>query len=115
MNSAMEALGMVLAMGAVILFCRALPFLFFSRNGSGEKNGASERLIGFVEKIVPPVAMTVLTFNILGASFKADRLDGFLVLGASAATAVVHLWKRNFLISILGGTAFYMILSRLFL
>ena len=111
MNSTVEALGIVFAMGAVIVFCRALPFLFFSRNG--EKGGASGRLIGFVEKIVPPVAMTVLTFNILGASFKADRLDGFLVLGASAATAVLHLWKRNFLISILGGTAIYMILCRL--
>jgi len=107
----MEALGMVLAMGAVIIFCRALPFLFFSRNG--EKGSASGRLIGFVEKIVPPVAMTVLTFNILGASFKTDLMDGFLVLCASAATAVLHLWKSNFLISILGGTAVYMILCRL--
>jgi len=57
--------------------------------------------------------MTVLSFNILGASFKADLRDGFLALGASAVTAVLHLWKRNFLISILGGTAIYMILCRL--
>jgi len=113
MNSAAEALGMVLAMGAVILLCRALPFLFFSRKGNGEKSGASGRIIGFVEKIVPPVAMTVLAFNIMGASFKADQLDGLLVLGASAATAVLHLWKRNFLISILGGTALYMVLCRI--
>jgi branched-subunit amino acid transport protein AzlD len=111
MNSTTEALGMVLAMGAVILFCRAFPFLFFSR--SIEKGGASRRLIGFVEKIVPPVAMTVLTFNILGVSFKTDPRDGLFVFGASAVTAVLHLWKRNFLISILGGTAVYMILVRL--
>jgi len=113
MNSAAEALGMVLAMGAVILFCRALPFLLFSRKGSAEKDGSSGRVIGFVEKIVPPVAMTVLAFNILGASFKADRMDGLMVLGASAATALLHLWKRNFLISILGGTAVYMVLCRI--
>jgi branched-subunit amino acid transport protein AzlD len=112
MNSTPEALGIVLAMGAVILFCRAFPFLFFSR-GSTIGNACVRRLIDFVEKIIPPVAMTVLTFNILGASFKADSMDGFFALGASAATAVLHLWKRNFLISILGGTAVYMILCRL--
>jgi branched-subunit amino acid transport protein AzlD len=122
----MEALGMVLAMGAVIFFCRAFPFLFFPRNrgadnasdSNGEKSGIKRhggisRLVDFAEKIIPPVAMTVLSFNILGASFKADQSDGLLVLGASAITAVLHLWKRSFLISILGGTAVYMILCRL--
>jgi len=112
MNSTTEAFGMVLAMGVVILFCRALPFLLSSRKGSAKKDG-SGRVIGFVEKIVPPVAMTVLAFNILGASFMADRMDGLLVFVASAITAVLHLWKRNFLISILGGTAIYMVLCRL--
>jgi branched-subunit amino acid transport protein AzlD len=122
----MEALGMVLAMGAVIFFCRAFPFLFFSRNksadsasdsnsekGSIKRLGGINRLIDFAEKIIPPAAMTVLTFNILGASFKADLPDGLLVLGASVITAVLHLWKRNFLISILGGTVLYMILCRI--
>jgi len=126
MNSVAEALGMVLAMGAVIFFCRAFPFLFFSRNktadsapdSNSEKSGIKRlggisRLVDFAEKIIPPVAMTVLSFNILGASFKADQIDGLLVLGASVITAALHLWKRNFLISILGGTAVYMILCRL--
>jgi len=119
MNSVNEALGMVFAMGAVIFFCRAFPFLFFSRNkgasasdSNGEKGGV-KRIIDFAEKIIPPVAMTVLTFNILGASFFANVRDGFFVLGASVVTAVLHLWKRNFLISILGGTAIYMVLCRL--
>ena len=112
MNSVTEALGMVFAMGAVIFFCRAFPFLFFSR-GSNDGKGGVKRLIDFAEKIIPPVAMTVLTFNILGASFIADLRDGLFVLGASVVTAVLHLWKRNFLISILGGTAIYMILCRL--
>jgi len=122
MNSVPEAMGMVLAMGAVIFFCRAFPFIFFSRNkdtdsasGSSSEKSGIKRLIDFAEKIIPPVAMTVLTFNILGASFKADQPDGLLALGASAITAVLHLWKRNFLISILGGTAIYMILCRLFM
>jgi branched-subunit amino acid transport protein AzlD len=116
MNSVREALGMVFAMGAVIFFCRAFPFLFFSRNkgvDSADGKGGVKRIIDFAEKIIPPVAMTVLSFNILGASFIADLRDGFFVLGASLVTAVLHLWKRNFLVSILGGTAVYMILCRL--
>ncbi|MDR2739300.1 MAG: AzlD domain-containing protein [Treponema sp.] len=34
-------------------------------------------------------------------------------MAASAFTALVHLWKRNSLISIIGGTLLYMILSRI--
>jgi len=65
-----------------------------------------------VEKIVPPAAMTVLAVNALGASFQGNARDGLLTLAASVLTAGLHLWKRNPLISILGGTALYMILSR---
>ena len=103
MTSHKEALGLVLAMGAVILFCRALPFLFLKR-------ASPSGLVDFVEKIVPPAAMTVLAFNALGASFKANPLDGLLVLAASALTALIHVWKRNTLLSILAGTAAYMVL-----
>ena len=61
MNSVTEALGMVCAMGAVIFFCRAFPFLFFSRNkgadntydSNGEKGGV-KRLIYFAEKLSLP-------------------------------------------------------------
>jgi branched-subunit amino acid transport protein AzlD len=118
-NSVTEALGMVFAMGTVIFLCRAFPFMFFSRNrgastsDSDDGKGGVKRIIDFAEKIIPPVAMTVLSFNILGASFIADLRDGLFVLGASLVTAVLHLWKRNFMISILGGTAIYMILCRL--
>ena len=114
MNELNDALGIVFAMGAVILFCRAFPFLFFSRLSSEtrEKNHTKAAL-NFVEKIVPPAAMTVLAFNALGSSFRENIHDGFLVLAASVFTALIHLWKRNSLISIFGGTALYMILINL--
>ena len=112
MNSTGEALIFVLAMGAVILFCRVFPFLFFDRPGESSARGA---FLIFVEKIVPPVAMTVLAFNILGVSFRENSFDGLLVLAASVITALLHLWKRNPLISIFGGTALYMILQRVIL
>ena len=107
MNSPAEALVMVFAMGLVIFFCRAFPFLFFS--WGRDNKGA---FFTFVEKIVPPVAMTVLAFNAVGAAFWANLNDGYLVLAASVFTALLHLWKRNALLSIIGGTVLYMILIR---
>ena len=101
-----EAFILVFIMGAVILACRIIPFLFFKRAGSS-------RIGTFVEKTVPPVAMTVLVFNALGSSFKSDSVDGIFALAASLFTAIVHVWKRNTLISILGGTAVYIILHRI--
>jgi len=109
-----EALLLVLAMGAVILFCRVLPFLLFSGGEAGErkKNKALGAFLDFVEKTVPPAAMTVLAFNALGGAFADGKASGGLVaLGAAALTALLHLWKRNALISILGGTVLYMLLS----
>jgi branched-subunit amino acid transport protein AzlD len=65
-----------------------------------------------VEKTAPPVAMTVLAFNALSGPLKEDFRRGLPVLVAAGCTALLHLWKRNPLISILGGTALYMILER---
>jgi branched-subunit amino acid transport protein AzlD len=121
-----SALSQTLAMGAVILFCRAFPFIFFRREeGRGDGPGnRREAFLVFVEKIVPPTAMTVLAVNAVAGSFLSpeslaswERLAGDLRRGlpsllASAFTALVHLGKRNALLSILGGTAFYMVLRR---
>jgi len=115
MISLRETLFLVFAMGAVILFCRAFPFLFFPKAASGkkgEKSSVRDSFINFVEKVVPPAAMTVLAFNALGGALKDNFHDGLPALAASVFTALVHLWKRNSLVSIIGGTALYMILIR---
>ncbi|GHV96189.1 hypothetical protein AGMMS50293_25090 [Spirochaetia bacterium] len=119
-----EAFVITLAMGAAILFCRAFPFLFFrdtQEKNSGGENKAGKRAKGmdygaflnFVEKTVPPVAMTVLAFNSIAAPVKGNPSEAIPVLAASTLTALVHLWKRNPLLSIFGGTALYMILERI--
>ncbi|MDR2021254.1 MAG: AzlD domain-containing protein [Treponema sp.] len=130
------ALVMTFAMGAVILFCRVFPFLFFRERkpGAGKDPGPPdlpadkgredppskrtsrrnlrESFLALVEKTAPPAAMTVLAFNAVSAPIKEDLSRALPVLAASAFTAAVHLWKRNALLSILGGTAFYMVLER---
>ena len=118
-----EAFGLVCAMGAVIFFCRAFPFIFFSRERSSQSKG-TRAFLDFVERIAPPVAMTVLAFNALGPSLgnlaralvstpvSGEYMSSLAVIIAAVLTALTHIWKRNALISIFGGTAVYMILQR---
>jgi branched-subunit amino acid transport protein AzlD len=116
-----RALGLSFAMGAVILFCRTFPFILFrERSGEESANGREERkstrfkaLLTIAEKIMPPAAMTVLAFNSLALSIKSDAGQTLPVLAAATVTALIHLWKRNSLLSILGGTLLYMLINRM--
>jgi branched-subunit amino acid transport protein AzlD len=54
--------------------------------------------------------MTVLAFNTLAGSLKETPQQALALLPAAAFTALAQLWKRNALLSIVGGTALYMLL-----
>jgi len=114
-----DALLLSLVMAAVIFFCRAFPFLFFRVKKDGEnslKNPEREKaFLSFVEKTVPPVAMTVLAFNSITSPFMENPKDGMLVAIAAILTALLHLLRRNPLLSIFGGTAAYILMERVFL
>jgi branched-subunit amino acid transport protein AzlD len=98
-------LGAVLAMAAVTYLLRALPFLFFGRRDP-------PALVAYVARYMPPVIMTILVLN----SFKGIKLDvapfGLPEIGSALAVAALQAWRRNALLSIVGGTALYMILIR---
>ena len=98
-------LGAMLAMGAVTLACRAAPFLFFMRR-------RPPALVDFLQVYIPPMIMTVL---VLGSYKGLDLLKppfGIPEIASGLAVAGLHLWRRNTLLSILGGTALYMLLIR---
>ena len=115
------------AMGGIIYFCRAFPFIFFSKEKTLKSAGAAA-FLDFAERIAPPAAMTVLAFNSLGPSLKTLSYSLFSAVSsmpapesfpaavsaviASAFTVIIHLWKRNSLISIFGGTTVYMVLLK---
>lgn len=96
----------VLAMAAVTYLLRAVPFLFFGRR-------EPPAIVSYVARYMPPVIMTILALN----SFKGLRLDrapyGIPELVSAAVVAGLQTWKRNALLSIIGGTALYMALIRL--
>jgi branched-subunit amino acid transport protein AzlD len=111
------------AIGLLVFLCRAFPFLFLrsgkkdpggaENNGQAGKRTALGRFLSVVEKAVPPAAMTVLAVNSVAVPVKDNPAGGIPALAASVFTLLVHLWRRNFLISILGGTVLYMVLERL--
>ena len=91
----------------VTALLRFLPFLVF--NGRRPIPGVVRDL----GKILPYAVMAMLVVYCLkGMSFAA--VAGWLPAVISVAVVVVlHVWKRNTLLSIIGGTACYMLLFRL--
>lgn len=99
----------------VILLERAFPFILFSK-----KNPPV--VIRFIEKYIPPMVMAALLFycikdiNFVSIINEVKTVDwkGFIPYIFSVAITIgLHLWKRNSLISIFGGTIIYMILIRI--
>ena len=91
----------------VTALLRFLPFLVF--NGRRPIPGVVRDL----GKILPYAVMAMLVVYCLKGMSFAD-VAGWLPAAISvAAVAALHVWKRNTLLSIIGGTACYMLLIRL--
>ena len=86
---------------------RWLPFLLFG--GKKEVPG----LVRYLGTILPAAIMAVLVVYCLKGLPAAGGMEAAFQLGALAVTAALHLWRRNTLLSIFGGTAVYMLLIRL--
>lgn len=104
MMSTRAALASIAVMAVVTLLTRALPFLLFDR---GEK---PPRVVLYLGKVLPPAIIAMLiVYCLRGTSFSAPE-NWAPALIASAAVVGMQLWKKNTMISILGGTILYMIL-----
>ena len=97
----------VLSSALIIFFERAFPFILFSKK-------EPPRIISFIEKYIPPMVMSALVVYCLkDLSFSGGAVGFIPYLVGVVITVILHLWKRNSLISIFGGTAVYMILLRI--
>lgn len=96
----------ILVSALVILATRAFPFVLFSRRNP-------PRIICFIEKYIPPMVMAILVVYCLKDTRLVSKPWGLPSFIALALTTVLHLWKRNPMISIFGGTIVYMVLSRM--
>ena len=103
----MQALWIVLICAGVTLLLRALPFMFF-----GGKGGVPG-WIASLGSVLPPAIMAALVVYCLKGVPFGTFADGARQLLAGAVVVLVHLWRRNTLLSIAVGTAAYMLLIRL--
>jgi len=100
----MQAAASIAVMAAVTFLTRALPFLLFGRGGE------PPRVVLYLGKYLPPAVIAMLiVYCLRGMSFDAPAHWVPLII-ASLAVAAVHVWKRNNMLSIVGGTILYMVL-----
>ena len=99
--------GMVAVIALVTALTRFLPFAVFR---GGRK---TPRIIDKLGRVLPFAIMGMLVVYCLkGVTFTS--LGGFLpALIACTVVAVLHLWRRSTLLSILCGTLTYMLLLQL--
>ena len=90
---------------AIITFgLRAAPFLLFS------KTGTTPKVVTYLGNALPPAVMGMLIIYCLRNVSILKAPFGVPELIAVVAVAGLHLWRKNNLLSILGGTIIYMFL-----
>ena len=94
----------IVVMAAVTLLTRALPFLLFDR---GE---APPKVVLYLGRVLPPAVIAMLIVYCLRTMSFASLGSWVPCVAAGLVTVGLHLWKRNDLLSIFGGTVLYMFL-----
>lgn len=107
MSSATTVALTIILTSLLLFFYRGAPFFIFSKREppAGLK---------FVEKCLPPLIIATLIVYCLKDVNYAAKPWGAPQFIAIAATVGLHLWKRNSMVSIFGGTILFMLLSRIF-
>ena len=98
----MRSAVLIAVMAGVTILLRALPFLIFRKH--------TRAYISYLGKVLPAAIIGMLVIYCLKDI--TPKLSPFGIPEVIAAACVVgaQVWKRNSLISILAGTAVYMIL-----
>lgn len=100
----METVVMILAVAAGTQLTRWLPFWLFPENKE------PPALVTYLGKVLPPAMMGLLVAYCLKDVSLITAPHGIPEAIALAAVVGLHLWKRNVLLSIAGGTILYMVL-----
>lgn len=97
----------LLVIAAVTAALRFLPFLVFP---DGKKRPG---IITYLGNVLPYGVMAMLVIYCLKNVSVLSHPYGLPELLAIIAVVALHLWRKNTLLSIFGGTAFYMVLVQL--
>ena len=105
--SNVHAMLIVAVAGIVTITLRFLPFLIF---GGDRKTPA---YITYLGKVLPYAIMAMLVVFCLKNVSLVSTPYGLPELISCALVMLLHVWKRNTLISIIGGTVCYMVLVQM--
>lgn len=93
-------------MALVIFLLRVFPFAFFSKK-------EPPAIFNYIGKYLPPLVMAVLIIYSLQSVQFTSMPYGLPHIAGCLFTVVMHLWKKNAMLSIFGGTIVYMLLLHL--
>ena len=104
--SEMQGIGVISVVSLVTILLRFFPFLVL---GNGKE---TPKFVLYLGKHLPYAIMGMLVVYCLKGITFTTAPYAFPEVIAVTAVVLLHLWKRNTLLSIGGGTVFYMILIR---
>jgi branched-subunit amino acid transport protein AzlD len=102
--TATRAAAAIAVMAAVTFLTRALPFLLFGRGGQ------PPRIVLYLGKYLPPAVIAMLIVYCLRSVSFDQTANWAPALIACLFTVGVHIWRKNNMLSIVGGTILYMVL-----
>ena len=102
-----HAIALIAVISAVTVLLRCLPFWIFG----GHKK--TPGVITYLGRVLPYAIMGMLVVFCLKNVSLLAAPHGLPELIACALVVILHVWKRYTLLSIIGGTACYMLLVQL--
>lgn len=102
-----HAVAIVIVVAVCTFLTRLIPFLCFG----GKKE--TPKTVQFLGNVLPPAIMAALVVYCLRNVNIWEGSRGIPQLLGVCITAGLHLWKKNILISIAGGTICYMAMIQL--
>lgn len=102
-----RSLALIAVMAAVTALIRFLPFLLFPEGKQAPK------VITYLSGVLPSAVIGMLVVYCLKDVDPLSWPHGLPELIAVAAVAGSYIWKRNTLLSVLGGTVVYMLLVQI--
>ena len=95
----------VMISGAVTIMLRVLPFVAFGKRRPD--------FIMYLGRVLPPAVMAMLAVYCLRGTDVFSVSHGIPEASACILVVLLHVWKRNTLLSITAGTAAYMLMVQM--
>ena len=105
MSQSLYPAAVIGVIAAVTWLLRAFPFILFGKR-------PLPRVIKYLGNVLPPAIMTVLVIYCLKDTSFLQSPHGVPELAACALVAALQIIRKNMYLSIVAGTACYMILIR---